>query len=504
MEQGKELSQFTAREWGVLLTRIRQHIDKTQPEMADLLDAGLTTYQKWEWGRRKPRAEYRRRIRKAFEEILYMWGILQREGEPESLIPLGGSEKQQLMEDDKTTESPVPVVAKHLQSSLGSEDNVDTTIPNPIGPPQEQDEGAQNETAVSSSSLAQENVIQSERIIQLSGIASLWTHSQDILPLDLPTRLFARVNELKATGNRQSQVMTDVEIKSWTIMTDQDHQLTSNTLTTRRDALVALALFPPTLLAKIQSWSSFDMVSTVVAEDFLTQCAHSITACNHLLKGDGLATIEYALSQYLPQLLTLGKSPSPVQHEAANLASQGCCLMSTIKTHRVQYHEAVTCCKQAVEMAKVTGDNQLVAAALTELGDAWFYVDQPQKYLKAYQESESLIPRETKRLLLAKEPDQFPLLLQCCIYTGLSDAYAVLERSQEAEHYLNLANAIPLSPDDDRFIPALSYDFSSRAGHTGSIERKLGEMEDKKKAPDKARPHYEKAEAMLMRHSSRT
>ena len=118
MEQGKELSQFTAREWGVLLTRIRQHIDKTQPEMADLLNAGLTTYQKWEWGRRKPRAEYRRRIRKAFEEILYMWGILKREGEPESLIPLGGSEKQQLMEDDKTTESPVPVVAKHLQSSL--------------------------------------------------------------------------------------------------------------------------------------------------------------------------------------------------------------------------------------------------------------------------------------------------------------------------------------------------------------------------------------------------
>src|SRR5438034_11449871 len=87
MDQGKELSQFTAREWGVLLTRIRQHIDKTQPEMADLLNAGLTTYQKWEWGRRKPRAEYRRRIRKAFEEILYTWGILKREGEKDMSMP---------------------------------------------------------------------------------------------------------------------------------------------------------------------------------------------------------------------------------------------------------------------------------------------------------------------------------------------------------------------------------------------------------------------------------
>src|SRR5579859_1217711 len=179
--KGKELSQFTACEYGELLTRIRKHIDKTQPEMADLLNVGFTTYQKWEWGRRKPRAEYRRRIRKAFEEMLYVWGILKREDDPESQIPAGEREKQQPITDQKTTESPTLVVAVHRQSSP---DSVDMTI---IDSLETQAEVAKNEFASSSFSLAQENVVQSEYGVQLCATAFHWAPSQDIGPLDLPT-----------------------------------------------------------------------------------------------------------------------------------------------------------------------------------------------------------------------------------------------------------------------------------------------------------------------------
>ena len=71
--------------------------------------------------------------------------------------------------------------------------------------------------------------------------------------------------------------------------------------------------------------------------------------CSYLLKGDGLAAVEYALSQYLPQLVRLAKSPSPAQKEAAFLAAQGLCLMGTVKFHRRRLGEMIAHSQKAAE-----------------------------------------------------------------------------------------------------------------------------------------------------------
>jgi tetratricopeptide (TPR) repeat protein len=230
--------------------------------------------------------------------------------------------------------------------------------------------------------------------------------------------------------------------------------------------------------------------TTLIAKEFLAQCATSITACYHLLKGDGFLPVEYALSQYLPYLIALAKSPSPVQKEAAYLAAQGCCLMSLIKLHRLQFHERVALCKQGVEFARFTGDSLLLAATLAELGIAWFESGHPKNMLQEYQEAERLLP---------KEPPFFPLRLQSRIYTGLSGAYARTGRPREAKNYLDLANAVSLSSDDDLFIPCLDYDLSFKILWESFIHADLGELlKDQNKVPSKeARFHLGKADTAL-------
>ena len=268
-------------------------------------------------------------------------------------------------------------------------------------------------------------------------------------------------------------------------MIDQDHPQTKAFLSTRRAVLAGLILVSDGVLTWVQS----SRMTPVIAKEFLVQCATSITACYHLLKGDGLAAVEYALPQYLPHLIALAKAPSPFQKEAAYLAAQGCCLMDTVKLHQQRLGDSVACCQQAVEFAGVAGDTVLVAATLTRLGYAWYYFGELEKYLKAYQDAERLIP---------KEPSLFPSRLLSRIYTGLSAAYARTGHPQEAKNYLDLANAIELLPDDDLFIPCLDYDLSFKILTEGCIHHKLGEPKDQNTAlSDEARSHLNKAVAVL-------
>jgi hypothetical protein len=100
-------------------------------------------------------------------------------------------------------------------------------------------------------------------------------------------------------------------------MTDQDDQppteFLKNYQTTRRTVLAGLAFVSLSALG----WMRSRPVTAFIAKEFLTQCATSITACYTLLKGDGITTVEYALPQYLPQLISLAKSPSLFQKDAA-------------------------------------------------------------------------------------------------------------------------------------------------------------------------------------------
>ena len=325
-------------------------------------------------------------------------------------------------------------------------------------------------------------------------VLSILVPSLDIAAVGVGMWLCDRINKLKAIGTCGLRVTVPqylsiayAEIESWKRMIDDDYQPAEAYQSTRRMAIGSLALFPASFLTGVQLWP----MSDAIAQGFVLQCAPCIMACSYLLKGDGLAAVEKILPQYLPQLVRLAKQPSPMQQEAAYLAAQGLCLMSIVKSHRRKQGEAVVHCKQAVELAKVTGDRVLVAATYTRLGTEYSFSSQLEEYLQAYENAELLIPKETERLLLAKDPALFPLRLQSRIYMGLANAHARLGHVQEATNYLSMANALPLSfEEDDLFIPALDYDLSYKLLIEGLVHINCQILEEMKHSPDKARSRF--------------
>jgi transcriptional regulator with XRE-family HTH domain/tetratricopeptide (TPR) repeat protein len=355
--------------------------------------------------------------------------------------------------------------------------------------------------SIASSSLA--NVIQLPQIQQtteqemvsaLQPLAVSMQISSDVASLDIATWFATRVNDLKAFGAfwheptityQQQQARINAEINKWNEMTDQDSQNTHEYLLTRRTALATLATLSTSLLTKVQ----FGQLTTLVGEEFLAQCATSITACYHLLKGDGLVTVEYTLPKYLPLLVTLAKSPSPFQQKAATLASQGSYLLSLVALHRLRFSERVEYCKQAVELAKIAGDRILFITALTYLGLAWFDFGEANKMLHAFQLAESFI-RET--------PSEIPHLLQSRIYMGLAGAYARLSLRQEAEYNLHLADEVFSIPLESDFLAVfLDYDHSLKILWEGFVHVDLGKIEEQNTLSSRGFLQYEQAKTAL-------
>ena len=128
MVQVQDLSQFTASEYGELLRRVRGHIDKTQQEMADLLEAPFTTYRKWERGKRKPRSYYRRKIRVTFEGALYELELLEREQDPASQASKEDATSPPTMAGQDISPSTALAVAESLPSSTPCEQKEDRAI----------------------------------------------------------------------------------------------------------------------------------------------------------------------------------------------------------------------------------------------------------------------------------------------------------------------------------------------------------------------------------------
>lgn len=140
----------------------------------------------------------------------------------------------------------------------------------------------------------------------------------------------------------QLQSMVYSEIERGNDMS-QHTSSTSEHLVSRRTALAMLATLPDALLRKVQNG-----FSATVLEDFLPQCAASISACQHLLRGDGIATVEQTLPRYLPILEMVAQYPSRYQQPAASLAAQGCLLAATVVLHRTRIAKSEEYYRQAV------------------------------------------------------------------------------------------------------------------------------------------------------------
>jgi DNA-binding SARP family transcriptional activator len=208
---------------------------------------------------------------------------------------------------------------------------------------------------------------------------------------DWPSWFSEQVDELKGVlaGWQEQhlacshvQALLHVQMERWNTMSDQAGEKSSDVLLGRRMALTTLATVSAALLTKVQT----GLLTTLLLEEFLAQCTASITACWHLLNGDGLGTVEHALPKYLPLLVALARQSSPYQQTAAYLAGQGSLLMSLVSYHRLRFRPSLAYANQAVALAKLSGDHNLHVCALVLLGDVFECIGQPETMLQKHQE----------------------------------------------------------------------------------------------------------------------
>jgi tetratricopeptide (TPR) repeat protein len=206
-------------------------------------------------------------------------------------------------------------------------------------------------------------------------------------------------------------------------MAEQPDGKTGDVFPRRRTVLAGLAAVPTVLLTHVQAGP----LTVLLLEEFLSQCSTSITACWHLLNGDGLATVEYVLPTYLPLLVALARQPSSYQQRAAYLAAQGYLLMSLVSYHRLRFRDELAYAKQAVELAKMGGNRNLRIYALSRLGGAFELNGQPKAMLQARQEAEQYLDEEVVPPLRSH------------LFSALARAYALNGQVQDAIHYIGAA-----------------------------------------------------------------
>lgn len=231
------------------------------------------------------------------------------------------------------------------------------------------------------------------------------------------------------------QVYIDQEMGGFEAMVQQ-HPGEADYELSRRQALITIAALPASLF----SWRLPGPFSDSAVEEFLPQCAASITACWHLLRGKGFAVAQEVLSQYVPMLMTIALHPSKYQQGAARLATQAKILQAILTMHQLNSAGREMHCHEAVRCARLSGDCRLLAAALMYLGYTYSYCCRPrlpEKALPLFQEALAVLGNEDS-------------LLRSDICMGLADASAQCKEEAQALHYMELAqNHFPTHPEQD-------------------------------------------------------
>jgi transcriptional regulator with XRE-family HTH domain len=205
----------------------------------------------------------------------------------------------------------------------------------------------------------------------------------------------------------------------------------------RRQALVALAALP----LPPAGWQSSGKPAGA-QETFLSQCAASLTACWHLLRGSDLDTVEQILSTYSLPLQAIARQRSLHRAAAARLASQAHRISGIVALHRNDVRKRELHCQQALHYARIGSDASTQAAALISLASTYFYSGKPRQAANLYENAsvhESIIPR----------------LLQSRLHAEMSVIYGQLGREREALQCLDLAQ--DRYPDQPELDPSSLY-----------------------------------------------
>ena len=237
----------------------------------------------------------------------------------------------------------------------------------------------------------------------------------------------------KALFCDEVQVMIDQEIR----MIDhelQHHPLDEKQAISRRQALVTLAALPTALIF------GPGLLSETAIEEFLPQCAASVTACWHLMKGKGFLSVGEVLSRFVPSLTALALRSSKYQMSAASLATQASIIQGILAMHQLNFAQREAHCKEAVRSAIISQNNRLQAVSLMYLGYTYshcYYPRQPQKAIPLFHQAMRALEDKTS-------------LLYSDILMGLSEAYAQCKEEQEALRYSGLAQEhFPAYPEND-------------------------------------------------------
>jgi transcriptional regulator with XRE-family HTH domain len=252
----------------------------------------------------------------------------------------------------------------------------------------------------------------------------------------------AQIFKLTSSYNGQShsceeiceeiQTFLEQEIKMLDDMLPQNH-MRETYLISRQQALIMIAALPSTL----QNWTLG--AHNLAAQEFLPQCAASVTACWHLLQGKGLAAVEEILATYMPTLMTLALRSSKYQTAAARLATLANMLRAIIAKHRLKDADREKYCHEAVRCSNFAHEKRLQAVALMFLGYTYLFCTplRPQKAVETLQNALKALGNEDS-------------LLRSDIYIGLADAHVQCQEEREALQCMTLAqNHFPTHPEHD-------------------------------------------------------
>ena len=248
----------------------------------------------------------------------------------------------------------------------------------------------------------------------------------------------------------------------------------------RRDALVMIAGLPLALLVKRQS----EPTAAIFAEEFLAQCAASITACWHLMRGNQLSVVEEVLHAYLPTLEILAQHPLKYQSAAANLAAQGYRINGILALHRNNLREREAYCRQAVQYGELAGNPGLLVSAFISLASTFYYGQNPIKAARVYEQA------------LTYQENISPLLL-ARIYIELAVVYAQQRQKQEALRYMYLAQEqYPEYPEADPSFLYAEFSPSSMILEEGLTQLALAQHFSDERHPQQAWNTFERIEQL--------
>jgi DNA-binding SARP family transcriptional activator/tetratricopeptide (TPR) repeat protein len=290
------------------------------------------------------------------------------------------------------------------------------------------------------------------------------------------------VCQAQLTICQQQQKYIQDQIQRGNTMGGDANQLTDTNQITRRH-LIEMAFVAAPLLTNVQR----ERPRPFMVEEFLSEATTSITACWHLLRGDGLTVVERAVPQYLSVLEGLVKHSSLYRQRASYLAAQGFLLLSLVTYHRLHLADYVMYRQQAVKYAREAGDLTLLVTSIRDLGKAFLYNGQRTDALETSLEAE----RYSQSTEIAR-------FLRSSVLSELGRPYAQQGKSEEVVQYMDEARTLPTDADDTTPVfLSTDYGLDRIILREGLSNLDLGDYEREGGNASDAHKYYKKAAKKL-------